>query len=96
MARLMKKLAPSTWVTQIDDPTHWPCWPWLPMKRSKSEGFPWQLAVFHADDAGTGPYRLWSYNLMEGCPRWFPIPGDEPLVQYATRDEMIADGWEVD
>lgn len=85
----------------ISDPTRWPRWPWLPVKRTNSNGL--QCAVVHADKNGvpypehnTSEIDVFATNMCE-IKNYFPT---REMVASATRypsiDAMLADGWVVD
>ncbi len=69
----------------IKDLNRWPRWPYLPIKRSVSSGWP-ELAFLYADNN----------TLVQRAnnPFW---PGSEgESTTYESVEALVADGWKVD
>jgi hypothetical protein len=80
-------------LVMMADPSKWPCWPWLPMKRDRAGDR--ETAVLHADDFPDKPAYLYKINLFE-IRSYFPTPEMEKTQQYDNFAAMLVDGWKVD
>jgi hypothetical protein len=76
----------------IRDPDHWPQWPRLPLKKG-----PWPDRVigFLCDNGGLDgplpePVRVYHGNI------WADFTETPPFTEYATVDDLLGAGWEVD
>ena len=80
-------------LAMMSDPSKWPYWPWLPMKRYVAEGQ--EMAVLHADAFADQPNPLYKVNLF-AIKTYFPTEEMEKTQVYKNFDAMLVDGWKVD
>lgn len=77
----------------IEDPSRWPYWPLLPVKKRIEGGFPWQCGIIQAVEGQLSTIVLdvtiWDKNLEEKI-------GSAEKKAYPSVDEMLADGWMCD
>ena len=78
----------------MSDPGQWPCWPWLPMKKTGPKGDR-ECALLHADDFPDKPACLYKVNLYT-IRTYFPTPDMEKTREYVDFQAMLDDGWMVD
>ena len=85
----------------IMDPTSWPAWPYLPLKRKNNSLEDGNLGVMlatqeHADAVkGTRPFCIFHVYMFappKGKEEWDAAKRTE----YANLDALLADGWIVD
>jgi hypothetical protein len=91
------------------DPTRWPRWPWLPVKKIGEHG-PVAHGLVYADDTDEGqPLQVWPFLDYKPA-AWIAITngqGDElaaqveaaghgKVVKYEDVDALLDDGWVVD
>jgi hypothetical protein len=86
----------------LANPDCWHYWPLVPLKRRSvpdEMGFP-QLGVYVDPSVQAGKHAVHEINLLEVCGCKNPL--SEGLAQakqkftYASIDELLEDGWEVD
>ena len=85
----MSKTAPITDKEFIEDPNLWPYWPLLPMKRHNGVDFQCGLVLQNRPTVvllGVNIYASDRAELLERAPR----------QSYASIDDMLADGWQID
>lgn len=74
----------------IMDANRWPLWPQLPVKRRRENAFPQCGMVEDRMDNLTA-------GKDEPClPLRVKVDGSGEVLEYATADAMLADGWIVD
>lgn len=69
------------------DPTRWPRWPWLPVKKGSS--FPYVLGVIYAGDTVEGQ----PVTVCASHPTLSSVDGPKT---YTDVDAVLDDGWVVD
>jgi hypothetical protein len=80
-------------LAMISDPSRWPCWPFLPLKRPKAGGtWPPDMGLLWA---GSGGLTVHACNLLVVPPTAAEFRS-LPSQTYASAEEMLDDGWLVD
>lgn len=84
----------------IDDPTKWPQWPWLPVKRFDTNNR-LECAVVYADDSTNVIFAgLFSIDeAMEpipSMPSLRRLKADVKQLKYPSVAALVADGWMAD
>lgn len=77
-------------VEMAKHPELWPMWPYLPLKHSvkrDNSGFP-ELGLLLDSDP---PKAKVFHNCL-----YLPITSETPVTEYASFEELFADGWVVD
>jgi len=77
-------------LTMLKNPSLWPCWPRLPLKRrSKNPAQLWDVG-FVSD--GMGEARLFLANIYDKIEN----PTTVLQIEYPSPEALLADGWVVD
>ena len=76
----------------IMDPSLWPRWPLLPLKRHKKD---YSMPDMGCMCEGALEDRFVIYEINCWHPKETPLPWPE-IARYNTAEELIADGWKID
>ncbi len=82
----MKKLGPGDDLEMIRSPSHWPCWPRLPLVRS--DVLYDEHICFVVDD---GKMLTVYLTLI-----YYRVTDTTQKLEYKTHQELFEDGWRVD
>lgn len=77
-------------VSMMQRPMDWPRWPLLPVKRHMGKGFP--ECGFMLEGTGT---KVFLMNMFAFAEQKKPF-AEIPFKQYASFNDIVADGWTVD
>lgn len=98
---MMTPIAPSPArkVAMFRTPSLWPCWPYLPVKRSLPDGTGQQLGVVFDARGACGRYGFSATVFLTNL-YFVPRTQEEffalPQCVYDTAEEMAEAGWSVD
>jgi hypothetical protein len=76
----------------LKNPDKWPAWPRLPLviRHPARVSDPMTVGFLLGDPPSDGTYTVWFGNVFD------PVYPTQPKKQYATVEELLKDGWEVD
>jgi hypothetical protein len=88
-------------VKMLQDPFRWSYWPVIPLKRPKVRdeiGFP-QIGIYMDPTVSKQGHKVFEMNLLEidNKKTWSEnFAQAKQKFEYASLDELLDDGWEVD
>jgi hypothetical protein len=80
----------------MENPTAWPVWPVLPIKRRPKDGGTELAIMVHAEGRLTDVYLGDMFGFAEQGGTVAEILDSAEKIHYNSYDEIIADGWVVD